>query len=248
MKHTWRSRNHRGLCLALSLVLFASACAVSTPPPPPPDQIVSRSAQKLLNTQSLHFVVEFTGQPTYLDTARTLALRRVEGDIQRPDRMRASVKASLPGAFVMIQAIGIGEDQYATNPLNGQWQKIPAEWGFNPALLFESKSGLTAILADARDLAMLPDETIENQRHYHLRGQISGAKIAPLTGWLVGEGVVRFEFWAGANDLNMRRIRLIDESSVANAPPGAPLPPAQWNMDLSQFDVPVKIDAPQLAR
>ncbi len=231
--------------VGVGLVLLVTACA-APPPAPPPDQMIAQATQKFLRVQSLHFVVEFSGAPTYLDTARTLALRRVEGDIQRPDRMRANLKAALPGAYVLMQAIGIGADQFATNPLNGQWQKIPTEWGFNPALLFDAKTGLGALIGDAQNLAAMPDETIDNQRHYHVRGQIAGEKIAPLTGWLVGTGVVRFETWVGANDGYLRRIRLVDESPTAPTMPGTPMPPAQWNMDFSQFDVPVKIDPPQL--
>jgi hypothetical protein len=245
MNESWRERNVLLSAFVVAFALFASACAAQILTPPPPTQIVDLAAQKLLRTQSLHFVIDFTGQPTFLDLSHTLALRHVEGDIQRPDRMRATVKASLPGVFVQIQAIGIGEEQFATNPLNGQWQKIPTEWGFDPTLLFESKSGLAAILSDVQNLSALPDETLDNQRHYHLRGQIAGTKISSLTGWLVGEGVVRFELWAGANDLYIRRIRLIDESNAATQTAGTPLPPATWNMELSQFDVPVKIERPQ---
>jgi hypothetical protein len=245
MIEIWRERIYLSLAFGLVLALLLSACAPPTPPPPPPSQIIDQAAQKLLHTQSLHFIIDFTGQPTYLDLSHTLTLRRVEGDIQRPDRMRATVKAALPGVFVQIQAIGIGEDQFATNPLNGQWQKIPTEWGFDPTLLFESKSGLAAILSDVQNLVVLPDETLDNQRHFHLRGQIAGSKISSLTGWLVGEGVVRFELWAGANDMYIRRIRLIDESAPLAPIVGTPLPPATWNMELSQFDVPVKIERPQ---
>lgn len=232
--------------VALVLLATAVACASPTPPPPPPDQVVDRAAKKLVDTQSLHFVIEFTGGPTYLDKAHTLTLRRVEGDIVRPDRMRANVKAALPGAYIQVQAIGIGDDQYATNPLNGQWQKIPTEWGFNPALLFQSEKGLAAMLSHLQNLSTLPDETIENQRHYHVAGEMPADQIAPLTGWLIGTEAVRFDLWVGADDSYTRRIRLV-ERAAAGAPAGStPVPPAQWNMELSKFDVPVTILPPPL--
>ncbi len=228
------------------LLLSGAACAAPTLPAPPPRDLVNQAAQKLSSTQSLHFVIEFSGAPTFLDSQHAMTLRRVEGDLLRPDRMRASVKAALPGAYILIQAIGIGGDQYATNPLNGQWQKIPAEWGFNPSVLFQPGSGLTALLADVQDLKTLPDETIENQRHYHISGQIAGEKVVPLTGWLIGGGTVHFEMWVGADDRYIRRLRLVDGSSPLNSSGGTPAPPAQWNADLSKFDVPVTIDPPPL--
>lgn len=240
-----RMQKHWGAFTFLVLLaVLVAACGSPAAPTPAPQELVKQAASRLVQTRSLHFAIEFTGAPTYLDKGRTLSLRRVEGDVVRPDRMRATVKAALPGAFVQILAIGIGDDQYATNPLNGQWQKIPAEWGFNPTVLFESERGLAAILADVQNLAVLPEETIENQRHFHISGALPGSKIAPLTGWLVGAGNVRFELWVGAQDSYVRRIRLIDESASSNSAGATPSPPAQWNMDLSKFDVPVTIDPP----
>lgn len=231
----------------LAVVVFTSACSIATPPPPPPREIVTLAAQKFNALQALHFIIEFSGDPTYLDYARTLALRRIEGDVVRPDRMRANVKAALPGAYIIINAIGIGERQFATNPLNGTWEKIPTEWGFNPAVLFQANSGLGALMTQAQNLAALADENIENQRHYRLRGDLAGTAVTPITGWLISADALHVELWIGTNDAHLRRIRLTEISANATpAPRGTPVPPTQWVIDLSKFDAPVEINAPEI--
>lgn len=245
MKKIWCAR----LILLLILVAISAwlpACSFATPPAPPPRDLVTQAAQKFQTIQSLHFVIEFSGDPTYLDRAHTLALRRVEGDVVRPDRMRATVKASLPGAFVQINAIGIGEQQFATNPLNNKWEKIPTEWGFNPAVLFQASSGLGALMMQAQNLTALADDNIENQRHYRLRGDIAGTSVAPITGWLVSEGNIQVELWISASDAAVHRIRLTEVLPNATPARGTPIPPTQWTIDLNKFDVPVEIKPPDL--
>jgi len=239
----------RCACFSLWLVLVAvaasfSACAFATPTPPPPREIVAQAAQKFNALHALHFVIEFSGDPTYLDYARTLALRRVEGDVVRPDRMRANVKAALPGAYIIINAIGIGAQQFATNPLNGKWEKIPPEWGFNPAVLFQVSGGLAALMTQARDLAALADDKLADQRHYRLRGEIAGSAVTPITGWLISANALQVELWIGAHDAHLRRIRLTDLASPATPTMRGTPPPMQWVIDLSQFDAPVEIVAP----
>ncbi|MBI5302603.1 MAG: LppX_LprAFG lipoprotein [Chloroflexi bacterium] len=232
--------------LLIATAAWLAACSLATPPAPPPRDLVNQAAQKFSAIQSLHFSIEFSGDPTYLDRAHTLALRRVEGDVVRPDRMRASVKAALPGAYVLINAIGIGEHQFATNPLNGKWEKIPTEWGFNPAILFQSSTGLGALMTQAQNLTALADEHIENQRYHRLRGDIAGTAVAPITGWLIGDGTIQVELWIGANDAPLRRIRLTEILPNATPSPGTPVPPTQWLIDLTKFDVPVEINQPEI--
>ena len=230
------------LPIVVSLIL-ATACGSPAPTPPPPRELVNQAAQTLLTTQAFHFIIEFTGDPTYLDKDRTLALRRVEGDIVRPDRMRATVKASLPGAYVQIQAIGIGNDQYATNPLNNQWEKIPPEWGFDPSLLFQADGGLGKLLLQIRDLSSLANENIENQPHFHVAGKVDSSQITPLTGWIIGEGSVNFDLWVGAQDHYVRRIRFKGNPGTVSS--SSATPPTQWDIQLSNFNQPVTITAPQ---
>jgi hypothetical protein len=245
MNTPWRALRLICMVLMACLGLILGVACISPPPPaPPPQELLNQAARKFDATRSFHFVIDVTGAPTYLDGAHTLALRHVEGDVARPDRVRANVKASFPGAFVQIQMVGIGNDQYATNPLNGQWQKIPPEWGFNPSRLFQSDIGLAAIMANAQNLTALPDETIDGQRHRHIAGQVAGDRVVPLTGGLVGGGTVQFDLWVGADDSIVRRIRLTEEAKATSAD-GTPMP-AQWNMDLGKFDVPVTIVPPPL--
>lgn len=198
---------------------------------------MARAAQNFAAVQSLHFAVDMTGSPTYLDSAHSMILRHIEGDVVRPDKMRAMVKVALPGVFVQIAAIGIGDRQYATDPLNNKWQQIPPEWGFNPTGLFAEGGGLAPVLLGIRNLAAMPDEPLDGQSHYHLSGRIDGPQITRLLGSLEAPAEFAVDVWIGQNDLYMRRIKLVDSQ------PGAP-DSTTWQMQLSDFDKPVAIEPP----
>lgn len=217
--------------------LVVAGCSGPAPTPLPPNEVIAKAAQNFDAVQSLHFVIDFSGSPTYLDSARTMVLRHIEGDVTRPDKMRALVKVSLPGVFVQIAAIGIGDQQYATDPLNNKWQQIPTEWGFNPSALFANDTGLKAILGDVRDITAMPQESIDGQGHYHLSGKAGSDQIGHLVGSLATPGDVAVDLWIGKNDFNLRRVQLVELQSGDSTP-------ATWLMQLSDFNKPVDIEPP----
>jgi hypothetical protein len=229
---------NRALILSVAILGFATeGCSAPTPTALPANEVIAHAAQNFGAVQSLHFVIDFSGSPTYLDAARTMILRHIEGDVVRPDRMRALLKVSLPGVFVQIAAIGIGDQQYATDPLNNKWQQIPTEWGFNPSVLFANDSGLQAILGDIRDPSAMSDESIDGQGHYHLSGKAGATQIGHLVGSLATSGDLAIDLWVGENDLYLRRVKLVELQS-------GDATPATWLMQLSDFNKPVGIEPP----
>ena len=105
----------------------------------------------MLSTNSLHLVIELSGKLTYLDSPPTLVLKRAEGDLLRPDRVRAIIKVSSFGFVSEVAVLGLGDEQYVTNPLNQQWEKLPPGqgWIFDPTLIFDPQHGIKSILNQA---------------------------------------------------------------------------------------------------
>lgn len=230
------------LLVEVGLLLIAS-CHVVTPSPtatptPSPAEIARQAGERMLSTNALHFVIELSGKLTYLDSPPTLALKRAEGDLVRPDRVRAIIKVSSFGIVSEVAITGLGNEQYITNPLNQQWEKLPPGqgWYFDPTLIFDPEHGIEAILTGA-DWTFGEEEDIEGQAHYHLYERLPGERISSLTAGLIGSGEVAVDIWVGRQDAYVRRIQIVQlESDPEDA--------TRWLIELSAFDEAVDIEAP----
>jgi lipoprotein LprG len=192
----------------------------------------------MMTANSLHFIIELSGEETYLDSPQTLALKRAEGDLVRPDQMRGIVKVSSFGAVAEVAVIGLGDDQYITNPLNQKWVKLPPDYGwyFDPTLTFDQEYGIEPILNETA-WALGAEEEIEGQPHHHLHAQLPAALISPLTAGMIGTGEVTMDAWVGQQDAYVRRIQIVELESD-------PEDPTHWLIEFSAFDEPVYIKAP----
>jgi lipoprotein LprG len=192
----------------------------------------------MMTANSLHFIIELSGEETYLDSPQTLALKRAEGDLVRPDQMRGIVKVSTFGAVAEVAVIGLGDDQYITNPLNQKWVKLPPDYGwyFDPTLIFDPEYGIEPILNETAWAFGTGDE-IESQSHHHLHAQLPAALISPLTAGMIGTGEVTMDAWVGRQDAYVRRIQIVELESD-------PEDPTHWLIEFSAFDEPVDIEAP----
>jgi hypothetical protein len=198
----------------------------------------------MLVVNSLHFVIEISGQLAYLDNPPTMALKRAEGDVVRPDRMRALVKVFSFGVTSEVGIIGLGSEQYVTNPLNQQWEKLPPGqgWYFDPAMLFDAEYGIEAILKETdwtygvRGDTGVEQEADEPAGHV-LHGQLPGERLALLTSGMVAPGEVTVDIWVHEQDASVQRIQIVElESDPEN--------PTSWLIEFSALDEAVNIEAP----
>ncbi len=239
------------LLVLIGAVLFVASCntPISDPAPTPtptpsPDEIATQAGEQMLAINSLHFVIEISGELVYLDTPPTMALKRAEGDVVRPDRMRALVKVFSFGVTSEVGIIGLGSEQYITNPLNQQWERLPPGqgWYFDPAMLFDPDHGIEAILKSTDWTYGVSGDTdveqeVEEFAGYILHGQLPGERLALLTSGMLASGEVTVDIWVSERDASVHRIRIVElESDPEN--------PTSWLIEFSALDEPVDVKAP----
>ena len=192
----------------------------------------------MLAVQSLHFSIRLTGDLDYIDSPPTIALKEVEGDLVRPDNLRAMVKTSSFGVVTQVGLIRYGSDLYVTNPINQRWEKLPPEWGWyiDPTLPFHPEYGVPAILPTI-GMNKVGVEDIEGRPHYHLNTTAEGDYIAWWTLGMIPEGAVAVDVWIDAETFLLRRVTMVETASDADDP-------TVWHIELSAFDGPAKIEPP----
>ncbi len=207
-----------------------------------PLEIAESAAEAMLSVNSLHFFIERDGALAYIDADQLLAFKRAEGDFELPDRMRAVVRVITAFSPIEIGMVVLGDDQYATDPITGEWGLFPPEWGqFSLVVLFDPEVGLQGLLKDGiLDLKLDGSEEIGSQRHYRLTGRARGERVSAMTLGFIGHGDVELEVWIGAEDLYVRRLRIV-ESEID------PDNPTIWLMEFSNLGEPVEIKAPPIS-
>ena len=194
--------------------------------------------------ESFHFVVQVTGAPvqmwSLIGSPVPITLKRIEGDVVRPDQLQAQITVSSFGVATHIGLVRVGGETYLNNPLTGGWEELPAEMGdaFNPSLLFNPDSGLPALLPTLGMETVGFDE-MQGELAYHLRA--SEVEGIDMTGF-GGRKTVTIEAWIGMESF------LLHQASITEKTGEKGDQPTVWWLNLSAFDRPLIITPPASRR
>lgn len=245
MAHTWRRLLSAAVFHGLCILIALASCGGGTPTPLPPSEIIERSLARMEQLKGFHYVIERSGAPAFLDMDSTLAFRRAEGDFVAPDRTRADIRVIGPGLIAEVQVISIGAQQWETNALTGAWEKLPPEWGFNPARLFDRQEGFHPILqSDLSDLQLQGTATLEDlpgEQFYLLAAHVLGERLYQLSYGMMGPDAMEVRLWIALQTFDLVRLEITD-----------PKPDQEeatvWQIDFWDFDNVVEIIPPVIRK
>jgi len=228
-------------CLLIALVLLIG-CAKSTTTSTATattsltaTQIVSKASDKLDTINSFHCILEQTGGGTPIGMG--VEMTKVDGDIVRPDRLKATVTGIVSGITMRIQMIAVGEVIYMTNPLTGNWEQLPSQFAL--LSVFNPNIGITAIMRGITSLAKLSDEQSAGVMCYHVSGRIDSENLSPITGSSVKGTSISVDLWVGKDDFLVRSIKLTGKITETE------VPGIVRTLNLSNFDETISITLPQ---
>jgi lipoprotein LprG len=225
----------------LSLLgLLLTACG-PTIPQIPPAEMVTRAGEAMLQAPSFHFKIDISGKLVVLNQLTQLSLRSAEGDFARPDKMGVHLKVLLAVAAAELDMIALGNEQYLTNVFTKQWEVLPPEFGFNPAIMFDPQIGLEQLLLKVGldNAHWIGVETIDGQSVYHLQGSISGERLQGMSGGLISKGPVEVDLWIEPDTSLPRKAVIVDRDSDLEKP-------TTWTMTFSSYGKDVTITTPKV--
>jgi hypothetical protein len=241
------SRKHAltsiGLMLAFWLPLMAIvSCSEPDPTPPPAEDLIASASERMAGLEGFHFAINMSGLPVFLDGDETLALGKAEGFYTKPDQAMGAVSIQAPGLVTNVDVISIGQQQWLTNILSGAWMEMPAEWGFNPAVLFDANDGFLAVLtADLRDPVVVGRDKVDggpDAELYIIEGTLAGERLAELTLGLLGPDDLDVRLWVHPEDHALYRVIVTNPtgSSEENG--------SLWQLDFDELGKSVTIEPP----
>lgn len=209
-----------GLALILSLLVVVVACGgddkknttptagagQATPPPrPDPRTLLNEAADKLEQAKSFHFVLEHEKGSTPI--VLMMQMTRAEGDVVRPDRLRAEVDAQYSGQKLKVRLVSIGDSAKITSPFNpNRFQDLPS--GTRVSDIFDPAAGGSAALRNAKDPQITGDETLDGKKVWKVEGDVDAGTLTSLTALAQPGNIVKGTAWITQDSREVYRIRL----------------------------------------
>ncbi len=200
------------LLLYALLVVASTACGGGDKPkqaasatPPDAAMVLKQAADRMEKLTSFHFVLDHEkgASPIVLG----LLMNRAEGDVVRPDRLRADVDATFSGVKLQVKLISIGDRAQITNPFNpSQWQDLPS--GTKLSDVFDPAAGTTAALRSVKDPKITGEDTINGVKAWKIEGDVDAAAVSALATIAESGYTARGAAWIAQDTFNVLRIRL----------------------------------------
>lgn len=238
-----RSMGYGFFWCVTAVFLLLTACRTNTLPELPPAEIVQNAADRMNEMPGFRFDISREGAPAYLDPDNVLSFRRATGAYVAPDKAVATVRVIGPGLITDVDVISIAETQWQTNVATGEWEELPPNWGFNPAVLFDASVGLPTILTnDVSNLQLAEPQNLNesggpDQLLYHLTGDVAGERLYEMSGTLIGPQPVTVELWIAPETFELVRV-------VVTEPEPAAGEPSIWQVDFANYGEVVDIQPP----
>jgi hypothetical protein len=203
--------------------------------------LLTQASDSLAETETLRFNLEIDGD-TFVDEAGIIRLLAARGDLARPDRVDVEFQVELLGAqTVSIRMITIDDEAWTTNLLSGAWEPSPAEFGYNPTVLFDDQGGLGPVAGRLNSPQVLDAETIGGRETWPVQGTVDNDTISSLTSGTADGEVITVTLWVDQESSNVLQLQLTepDDTDKEN--------PATWTMRLTGHNQDVTIERPDLA-
>ncbi|MCL5961573.1 MAG: LppX_LprAFG lipoprotein [Chloroflexi bacterium] len=223
--------------LIIAVFLFGSIGCGSEKPSLTPQEVTNRASEKMLTVNSFHFRIDVKGTGAYLDELHTMRLNFTEGDLARPDRVKATLNLAMLGVVVETQAVIIGQERLFTNPITNKWEPMPKEWGYDPTVLFDPDQGISGVAKKIPDLKMLGDEKVDGVDSYHVTGMVKASDILQFTAGMISGDQVKLDLWVGKDEFYVHQV-MVEEPQTSDRKQTV------WTMKLSSFNKPVSIESP----
>jgi hypothetical protein len=224
--------------------VLLAGCGTSQFEQLPPSEIILRSADRMASLAGFEFLIERSGEPAFLDYEETISFRRAQGKFTSPDRVFTDVRVITPGLVTEVQLISVGNTQWETNLLTGEWQMSDPRYSFNPSLLFNPETGITVILshelANPRRLEMEEIPEIPGKKLFVIEAVMQGESAYRMTFGMIDNEPLRVKLWIDPVTFDLYRVVLSDPANPGDEQD------TTWQIDFWSFGSTFEIEQPIL--
>jgi hypothetical protein len=186
------------VALCLAGVLLLSGCSLpwkhatitsantAKIPKPTAKQLLA-AVQKNFNAVSAFHVALLTQNPGPA-TKDQIQILSANGDVIMPDKVKAQATVILSGQSVTINLISVGDNQFITDPITGQWRVIKGV--LDPRTLTNKNTGIISLLGKLQNVSEPTSAVVNNVPCWHITAELDAKYLAFFTGGGVPSGTM----------------------------------------------------------
>jgi hypothetical protein len=167
-------RSVYGFLLVLLLLLAACGGSSSGPTTPDSHQLITKAQAAIQKVTAYHFNLKAVN----IGATAALPISSADGDIQVPDRLKATANALFAGSNVQVQLIAIGSKQYIN--VFGGWQTTTGL--LDPRTLSDPQTGVAAILGHIQNPGAPTDSNVGGRSCWNIKGKLDPTYLSGITG------------------------------------------------------------------
>ena len=171
------------LCLAAALL---ASCRLpwqhspfnGTGSKPTAQQLLAAVRKSFGSVNAFHVVMRV--QNAGSTTGSQFQIRNADGDVVLPDKIKAQATVILSGQAVTINLISIGDTQFITDPITGQWRVIKG--ALDPRTLTNPHTGIISVVSQLQDVSTPTDDTVNGTPCWRITGKLEAKTLTFITG------------------------------------------------------------------
>jgi hypothetical protein len=188
--------------MACLLLTIASALLIAGCTPPwqhgsaavTSGSVSKPTAQQILNTLQKNFRSVTTFHVTLKvdnlgnTSGNQIQIRAADGDVIMPDKVKAQANVLFSGQPVIVKLISIGNIQYLTDPITGQWRVVKGV--LNASTLTNPDTGIISLASKLQNVTGPTDDAVNGIPCWRVNGLMDAKYLAFFTGGGVPAGTM----------------------------------------------------------
>ncbi len=196
--------------------------------PADPDTLIDDAADAMAAVTSVRFELRRSGAPVHIDPANSLSLDSAVGRLQVPTSAEALLTVTVDGSLVTeLGAVAVDATIWLSNPITGVFEPLPTGYDLDPRDFFDPEGAWKPFLQSLADAELVD----QDGDRYHLRATAPGDQLGAVTAGLVDGTDHEIDLWLHPTAAHVTRLVVAHDGT-------------SWDLRLSEFDVPVRIEPP----
>ncbi len=213
----------------------ASAAGLSTKPTT--QQLIAAVEKSYKTVHSFHVVMQVNNPGSA--TSSQVQIRSANGDVIMPDKVKAQATVVLSGQAVSVELISIGDTQYITDPITGQWRVIKGL--LDPRTLTNPNTGIISLLNKVQKLSQPTDDTVNGVSCWRVSGLLDAKYLAFFTGGGTPAGtMLQTSACVGKSDALLYQVKVTGQAAPNDTPD------TTYLFNISKYNENITITAPQV--